>query len=185
MSSEYVTCSKEPVTFKLFLSCTLLAAIMSTVPTERLKVSLEPHLRQTLSSISSSLPRELSIRLEEALTSPIHEIHYTLLADISKWTRSSEGKARLTSSSIALDPSEFSMISLLAGSKTSPNAKLPPYVPPETEDVIAARQMSDRKAITAIVNSILSIAATGVAAWWAAGNIGWRDEYVSSCILPS
>lgn len=75
------------------------------------------------------------------------------------------------------DPSQYSMISLLAGTITSPSAKLPPQtlLDPYLE---AKRQSSDRKAITALVNAVFSVVGVGAAAWWAAGNIGWKDEWV-------
>jgi TMEM199 family protein len=72
------------------------------------------------------------------------------------------------------------MISLLAGTITSPSAKLAPYrrsPSPETKSLMRARE---RKAIGTLINGVLSVIAAGVAAWWGSGNSGLKDEYVSS-----
>jgi hypothetical protein len=69
------------------------------------------------------------------------------------------------------------MIALLAGTTTSPERKFPLVVP---QSVIAEeerkRQIADRKAITAVVNALLSIAGSGVATWFVAER--WRYEWV-------
>jgi len=49
-------------------------------------------------------------------------------------------------------------------------------VPTRSEGV--AREISDRRAIIAVLNAILSVICTGAAAWWAAQRTGWRDEWV-------
>ena len=83
-----------------------------------------------------------------------------------------------------LDPLAYSMVSLLAGTRTSPDKKFPalPRVPTRSED--AAREISDRRAIVAVLNAILSVICTGAAVWWAAQHTGWRDEWVrNTCSL--
>jgi hypothetical protein len=70
------------------------------------------------------------------------------------------------------------MVALLAGARTSPDKKFPalPRVPTRSEG--AAREISDRRAIVAVLNAILSVICTGAAVWWAAQRTGWRDEWV-------
>jgi hypothetical protein len=41
-----------------------------------------------------------------------------------------------------------------------------------------ARDISDRRAIIAVLNALLSVICTGAATWWAAQRTGWRDEWV-------
>jgi hypothetical protein len=100
-----------------------------------------------------------------------------LLRSISKWARTEEGEMALKSKNPPLDPLAYSMIALLAGTRTSPDKKFPtlPRVPTRSEGV--AREISDRRAIVAVLNAILSVICTGAAAWWAAQRAGWRDEW--------
>lgn len=83
----------------------------------------------------------------------------------------------LKSKNPPLDPLAYSMVALLAGARTSPDKKFPalPRVPTRSED--AAREISDRRAIVAVLNAVLSVICTGAAAWWAAQRTGWRDEW--------
>ncbi|KAF7356870.1 hypothetical protein MVEN_01022800 [Mycena venus] len=69
------------------------------------------------------------------------------------------------------------MVALLAGSVTSPERKFPPYVPPKSPEEAAALKMAERKAITYLLNALLSIVGSGFAAWWAAGKTGWKNEW--------
>jgi hypothetical protein len=152
-----------------------------------LKVSLEPHLVDTLRPLIDPIPSHLSTELSKLLpdessaasqstTSPM--IPYVLLQSISKWARTEEGKMALKSQNPPLDPFSYSMVALLAGTRTSPDKKFPalPRVPTRSEGV--AREISDRRAIVAVLNAILSVICTGAAAWWAAQRTGWRDEWV-------
>lgn len=70
------------------------------------------------------------------------------------------------------------MIALLAGSMTSPERKFPDYVPPKEPEVLEAERLKERKTITALVNSLLSIVGAGFATYWAAAMTGWRNEWV-------
>ena len=144
-----------------------------------LTVSIEPHLRELLTPLSATLPTELSSKLSAELLG--NEIHYSLLSEVSRWSRSSSGEVALRSA--GLDSHSYSMVTLLAGAKSSPSSNLPAFTPPESQEDIAKRQLSDRKAITAIVNSLLSIGGSGVAAWWAAGSAGWGEEWVRNFIF--
>jgi hypothetical protein len=152
-----------------------------------LHVSLEPHLVETLRPLIDSIPSHLSVELSKLLpdgssstsqltASPM--IPNALLRSISKWARTEEGEMALKSKNPPLDPLAYSMIALLAGTRTSPDKKFPtlPRVPTRSEGV--AREISDRRAIVAVLNAILSVICTGAAAWWAAQRAGWRDEWV-------
>jgi hypothetical protein len=103
-------------------------------------------------------------------------IPYSLLLGISKWTRSEDGKHALEENNPPLSPASYSMIALLAGTRTSPDRLFPP--PPKHEPT---RELNDRRAVTAIMNALLSIIGAGAAAWFAAQSVGWRDEWV--CIF--
>ncbi|KAI9464613.1 hypothetical protein BJY52DRAFT_831215 [Lactarius psammicola] len=151
-----------------------------------LHVSLEPHLIETLRPLIGSIPSHLSAELSallpnesssasQSMTPPM--IPYALLRSISKWARTEEGETALKSKNPPLEPSAYSMVALLAGSRTSPDKKFPtlPRVPTRYEGV--ARDISDRRAIIAVLNAILSVICTGAAAWWAAQRTGWRDEW--------
>lgn len=69
------------------------------------------------------------------------------------------------------------MVSLLAGTRTSPEKKFPAYVAenPEAERKQAA---DDRKAVSTVINGTLSVAGTGFATWWASEYTGLRLEWV-------
>ncbi|KAH9066666.1 hypothetical protein EDB87DRAFT_448074 [Lactarius vividus] len=151
-----------------------------------LRVSLEPHLVETLRPLIASTPshlsEELSILLPDESSSASRStappmIPYALLQSISKWTRTKEGEKALKSKDPPLDPLAYSMVALLAGARTSPDKKFPtlPRVPSRSEGV--AREISDRRAIIAVLNAILTVICTGAAAWWAAQRTGWRDEW--------
>jgi len=66
------------------------------------------------------------------------------------------------------------MIALLAGTTTSPERKFPAYIPPDPH-ADQKREYQDRKAVTALLNALLSIIGSGAATWWAAE--GWRPEW--------
>jgi len=72
------------------------------------------------------------------------------------------------------------VIFLLAGTITSPSSKLPLYVSPPNVSENARRLVNNRKAITALLNALFSIAGAGYAGWWASGRTSWRDEW---CVL--
>ena len=143
--------------------------------TSDLTVSLEPHLLDSLTPLIPLVPTVLHEKLSEDLTRP--EISYLLLLQVSQWSRTEDGATALKS--VDLDPLSYTMVSLLAGTRTSPSKSFPKYTPSESPDAIARREWSDRRAITAIVNSVLSVGCSGGAAWWAADKSGWQDEWVS------
>jgi hypothetical protein len=59
----------------------------------------------------------------------------------------------------------------------APSSKPPPPPPPEVDP------SEDRREITALINGLFSVVGVGFAAWWAAGNIHWRNETVGSSDL--
>ena len=71
------------------------------------------------------------------------------------------------------------MIALLAGTVTSPAAKLAPYKRSPSPEEKAIIRSKERKAISALINGVLSVIGVGVAAWWASNSSGWKRENVS------
>ncbi|KAH9072124.1 hypothetical protein EDB83DRAFT_2220611 [Lactarius deliciosus] len=144
-----------------------------------LRVSLEPHLVETLRPLIGSTPSRLSKELAHSASQSTAPpmIPYALLQSISKWARTEEGETALKSTNPPLDPLAYSMVALLAGARTSPDKKFPtlPRVPSRSEG--AAREISDKRAIIAVLNAVLTVICTGAAAWWAAQRTGWRDEW--------
>ena len=133
-------------------------------------VALIPPWSQPPSPSSASAPAD------SATTSP-PLVPYSVLYSISKWTRTDEGAAALSANS--LNPRSYEMISLLAGTITSPDRRFPAYQP-EANDPLAdvQREINDRKAVVALINALLSIGGSGVATWYATGVAGWRNEWV-------
>ncbi|KAI0060980.1 hypothetical protein BV25DRAFT_1870951 [Artomyces pyxidatus] len=152
-----------------------------------LHVSLEPHLVDTLRSLRPLLPHELSVQLApfvadaydatDAPSPSTPSIPYTLLLSISKWSRTPEGTAALAAQTPARDPGAYAMVALLAGARTSPNRKFPPHMPRADPGLEAQRDISDRRAIVAVLNAFLSVGCAGAATWWAARHTGWKDEW--------
>jgi hypothetical protein len=142
---------------------------------DELNVSLEPHLLEVLNPLPTILPDDLAAELSTFASPPSSLIPHSTLLKISTWSRSPAGLEALKSSS--LDPQSYSMISLLAGTRTSPEKKFPAYMArdPEAERKQAA---DDRKAVSTVVNGIFSVAGTGVATWWASEYTGLRLEWV-------
>ena len=153
-----------------------LTAVMNSV--DDLNISLEPHLVDKLGPLGSLLPPKLAAELQPYISEPTPSIiPYTLLASISQWSRTSHGQDALKTSSPAVGPQAYSMISLLAGSVTSPERHFPVQTP---EHVLAEkerkRQMSDKKAIVTLLNALLSIIGSGVATWFASERL--KNEWV-------
>ncbi|KAJ8469817.1 hypothetical protein ONZ45_g16762 [Pleurotus djamor] len=69
------------------------------------------------------------------------------------------------------------MISLLAGTTTSPDKKFPAYTPPEDPLLGALRQKRERKAITTVINGVVSVLGTGIGVWWISDKTGFKDEW--------
>ncbi|KAK0217958.1 hypothetical protein IW262DRAFT_1105872 [Armillaria fumosa] len=146
--------------------------------TSDLNISLEDHLHDTLASLQGLLPPELSAQLQVYLNQPRPAlIPYTVLHSLSQWSRSPSGSSALCSSTPPRDPNDFSMISLLAGTTTSPERKFGAYVPPRDPEEIEAERKRERRAITTLMNAILSAGGSGFAAWWASQHAGWKKEW--------
>lgn len=105
-------------------------------------------------------------------------IPHSLLHSLSVWARSSEGSTALTRA--GLSPSSYGIVSLLAGTQTQTRGPALPLRPALVDSSSSAGGLGreDRRAIVALVNALVSIAGSGAAGWWAAGGLGWRDEWV-------
>ncbi|KAF8845196.1 hypothetical protein BDN67DRAFT_552089 [Paxillus ammoniavirescens] len=148
---------------------------------DKLNVSLEPHLLETLIPLQGLLPTELSDELTSYLSSgqnarPTPIISYECIQRVSRWCRTSDGRKSLQSCSPPLDPQSYTMVSLLAGTRTSPEKHFPSYTAHDPEEE-RRRMANDRKAISTLVNAVLSIAGTGFATWWASGHTGLKMEW--------
>ncbi|KAI0825853.1 hypothetical protein BC629DRAFT_1275981 [Irpex lacteus] len=162
--------------------------------TAELNVSLEPHLAEALAPLQELLPESYRSQLRAALSHGISKpqeadslaqsdampvISYALLSSISTWTRSAEGLAALQGHSPPLQPSDYSMIALLAGTRTAPDRKFPAEFAPlaRNDEPVHRSEMDDRRAITALLNALLSILGSGAATWWAADRLRWQNEW--------
>jgi hypothetical protein len=149
-----------------------------------LSVSLEPHLIEILRPLVDTIPASLSAELTPLLSdntsssSSTPTITHALLLSISRWVRTEEAARALRSKNPPLDPLAYNMVALLAGTRTSPNKKFPQLSHSSDRSKNAARDNSDRRAIIAVLNALLSVICTGAATWWAAQRMGWRDEWV-------
>ena len=81
-----------------------------------------------------------------------------------------------------MKPHDYSMISLLVGTTSSPEGKFGAYVPPKGPEQIEAERLNERKSITTLINALLSIGGVAFAAWWAADKTGWKNEWVQFTI---
>lgn len=147
-----------------------------------LNISLEPHLQETLNSIVVHLPERVTEQLEAYLnvqnpSQSTPTIPYSLLQSISQWARTPSALTLLSNNDPPLSPHDYTMIALLAGTTTSPERKFPTYIPPDPH-ADQKREYNDRKAVTAILNALLSIIGSGAATWWAAEKTGWTPEWV-------
>ncbi|KAF8817506.1 hypothetical protein BYT27DRAFT_7153157 [Phlegmacium glaucopus] len=141
-----------------------------------INTSLETHLLHVLNPISPILPQHLADDLAQYLVNPPPlSIPYNTLFAISQWTRTADGQKALQAHSIKA--SDYSMISLLAGTTSSPEGKFGTYIPPKEPEEIGAERVNERKSITALINALLSIGCVAFASWWAADKAGWRDEW--------
>ena len=154
---------------------------------ERLNVSLEPHLQDVLTSIQDLTPPKLADDLASYLSSErdrttVGIIPYTILQKVSRWSQTSEGTKVLQGCSPQLDPQSYTMISLLAGTCTSPEKRFPPYIPSGPLEE-RRRAIDDRNAISTVMNGVLSVVGTGAATWWASDRTGLKLEWVSRILL--
>ncbi len=153
-------------------------------PHVNLSVSLEPHLVDILRPLVDTVPTPLSAELSPLLSETASSssstplISYALLLSISRWARTEEAARALRSRDPPLDPLAYNMVSLLAGTRTSPDKKFPQVSHPPDHSESAARDISDKRAIIAVLNALLSVICTGAATWWAAQRASWRDEWV-------
>ena len=144
---------------------------------EPLKRILPPHLAVPIPSLSPASSPSTATTPPDYVATSTQTIPYSLLYSISKWTRTEEGAVALSANS--LNPRSYEMVSLLAGSTTSPERKFPPHKA-ETDDPLAhaRREINDRKAVVTLINALLSIGGSGAATWYATGVVGWRNEWV-------
>ena len=148
-----------------------------SISTPDINISLEPHLVQSLARIFPLLPQELVTELEKYIADPPpSHVPYKILQAVSQWARTEHGKKSLKSNDI--DPYSYVMVSLLAGTTTSPERKFGSYIPRKEPEEIEANRIRDKRAITVLLNALLSIGGVGFAAWWAADKTGWKDEWV-------
>jgi len=144
---------------------------------EPLKRILPPNLATLIPSLPPSRsPPTTAAPLDPVTTSAL-TVPYSLLHSISKWTRTEEGAVALSANS--LNPRSYEMVSLLAGSITSPERKFPPHKTGNNDPLAdARREINDRKAVVTLINALLSIGGSGAATWYATGVVGWRNEWV-------
>ncbi|KAG6331271.1 hypothetical protein ID866_7816 [Astraeus odoratus] len=147
-----------------------------------LNVSLETHLREALALIRGIAPADLSndlapyVSSEQTTTTAVPTIPYDILQRVSKWSQTPEGTKSLQDCSPSLDPQSYTMVALLAGTRTSPEKHFPPYA---AKDPLEERRraVDERKAISAVFNAVLSVAGTGAATWWASNRTGLGLEW--------
>jgi hypothetical protein len=149
--------------------------------TPELSISLTEHLLSLLLPLSPHLPSDLYTKLAPYLedtkveacadVSTVPTIPYTLLLDLSRWVR--------TANVAEIDSRRYTMLNLLAGSTTSPNAHFTPYEPATAEDE-GRRAKEERRAITALLNGLFSVVGSGAAVWMVTENRGWSVERVST-----
>ncbi|GJJ11220.1 hypothetical protein Clacol_005452 [Clathrus columnatus] len=137
-------------------------------------VSLPPHLILKLEAVHNILPIDVRDLLSVPLKEQV-EIPYSTLLKISQWSRTDEARKQLDKKK--LDVNDYAMISLLAGTLTSPLSKFPKYEPPAGDEAVAQRNISDRRAIIGLINALFSIGGAGYAGWWVSQRTNWRDEW--------
>ncbi|KAF5337509.1 hypothetical protein D9757_014715 [Collybiopsis confluens] len=121
-------------------------------------VSLERHLRHSLEPVIALIDdRALSSQVAQHLQT--ESIPYSVLHAVSRWSRSPAGST------------------LLAGTTSSPEGKFGQYIPPDEPEKIALAKKNERKAITAIVNGVLSVFGSGAAAWIGSERTNWKQEW--------
>ena len=148
-----------------------------------INISLETHLLHILVTISPILPQHLANDLAQYLVNPPPpSIPYKTLFAVSRWTRTADGQEALQTHS--MKPHDYSMISLLVGTTSSPEGKFGTYVPPKEPEQIGAERVNERKSITTLINALLSIGGVAFAVWWAADKTGWRNEWVRITATP-
>ena len=151
-----------------------------SVTTPDLNISFEGHLADTLAQLRDVLPNELASQLAVYLTEPRPKtIPYSFIHAVSQWVRTPAGSSNVSS------PNDYSMVALLAGTTTSPERKFGTYVPPPDPDAVAAHASQERKQITTLINGVLSVGGSAMAALWASEHTGWKYEWVCVLSIPS
>ena len=144
---------------------------------EPLKRILPTQLSAAIPSLPPSSSHSPTATTSDSVTTTTPTIPYSLLYSISKWTRTEEGAAVLSANS--LNPRSYEMVSLLAGSITSPDRRFPAHRAEANDPLANVRQeINDRKAVVSLVNALLSVGGSGVATWYGTGVAGWRNEWV-------
>jgi hypothetical protein len=142
-----------------------------------LKRILPTRLSVPIPSLPPSPPHSPTATTSDSVTTTTPTIPHTLLYAISKWTRTEEGAVVLSENS--LNPRSFEMVSLLAGSITSPDRRFPAQrVETNSPLVNTRREINDRKAVVSLINALLSVGGSGVATWYGTGVAGWQNEWV-------
>lgn len=156
-----------------------------------LNVALEEGALKRLQTIQDVFPPGLAdkmkgilARTDSSSSPPAAQptVPYSLLLAISRWARTDAGRESLLVHQPPQDPREFDMITLLAGSTTSPEKHFPmPAGGWAEEERARKRETNDRRAVTNVINAMLSIGGCGIATWYAAGATGWQNEWVRDC----
>lgn len=150
---------------------------MDSIDASKLNVSLEPHLLKILKPLSSLLPPTLAEELKVYVSDVSTDIiPYSTLLTVSQWSRTLEGREKLEA--CVLNPNDYTMVSLLAGVKTSPERNFGTYLPPPEPEQLAEQQKRERQEITAILNGLLSVFCVGFAIWWASDKLHWKPHWV-------
>jgi TMEM199 family protein len=136
--------------------------------------SFEPELQETLRPLLTLIPSKNASTLEnylkEAKLEDKPQIPYVFLKEISQW-------AQANSELLPLPTERYTMISLLAGSVSSPRSYFPPLEPTTQSGRESISQTT--KDITTLLNCAITIVGAGFAAWFASSKAGWRYEWVS------
>ncbi|KAG8997777.1 hypothetical protein FRB94_007460 [Tulasnella sp. JGI-2019a] len=154
---------------------------MQTETTTTTTVSVPSHLHDSLATLLAPnlLPESLLLLLQThvkpSTDASATEIPYDTLRQISQWAQTEPGRVSLKNNT--LNPSDYTMIAMLAGTLSSPSAKLAPYKRPLSPEEEAMVKSKERKAISALLNGFLSTIAVGVAMWWLGGSISMRTDH--------
>ncbi|KAJ7106148.1 hypothetical protein C8R44DRAFT_805823 [Mycena epipterygia] len=126
-------------------------------------IALEPHLVEILTPLPPLLRPEPASQPVPYISEPVPTtVPYTLLQSISQWTRTPAGLAALQS--VSLESQSYTMIPLLAGSVSSLERKFPAYTADNSPEEAAALRKAERQTITSLLNALLSIIGSGLAA---------------------
>ncbi|KAI0629172.1 hypothetical protein C8Q77DRAFT_1066354 [Trametes polyzona] len=176
------------------------SSIDNSPATLAVSVSLEDHLVDALRPLLPLLPNPIAAQLGSILASPppvcsidsqaqateplaappVKTIPHGLLASISKWSRTPESAHALARHNPPLRARDYDMVALLAGTRTCPDRKFPAVPAPGTTadwQATQRRELDDRRAVTAVLNALLTIGGSAVAAFYASGRLAWKNEW--------